>query len=39
VHAQIIEQIRDGSAVFAYYPDPEWLRTSEFLRCDVVAGR
>jgi hypothetical protein len=39
VTAEVIEQIRDGSAVFAYYPDPDWLRSSEFLRCELAAGR
>jgi hypothetical protein len=35
VHAPLIEQIRDGSAVFAYYPDAAWLQTSRFLHCDA----
>jgi hypothetical protein len=35
VHAQVIDRIRDGSAVFAYYPDPEWLQSSRFLHCDA----
>jgi len=32
--ASIIDQIKWGSAVFAYYPDPDWLAESRFLRCD-----
>lgn len=28
---QIIDKIRGGSAVFAYYPDDHWLHTSAFL--------
>ncbi len=32
----IIDTIKGGSAVFAYYPDPEWLQESHFLRCDGV---
>lgn len=34
VHRQIIDRIQGGTAVFAYYPDPAWLRDSRFLRCD-----
>ncbi len=33
VHRELIETIKDGTAVFAYYPDPTWLRRSSFLRC------
>jgi hypothetical protein len=28
---QLIDTIRDGSFVFAYYPDRDWLKTSNFL--------
>lgn len=28
---QVIDTIRDGGAIFAYYPDSDWLRTSRFL--------
>jgi len=31
VAPRVIEAIRGGSAVFAYYPDPAWLRGSSFL--------
>lgn len=34
VHTQVIETIKDGTAVFAYYPDRRWLDRSRFLRCD-----
>jgi hypothetical protein len=34
VLAQIVERIKEGTALFAYYPDPRWLRRSRFLRCD-----
>jgi hypothetical protein len=34
---QVIEQIRDGSALFAYYPDQAWLESSRFLRCETAA--
>jgi len=32
----VIEDIKGGSAVFAYYPDAQWLTYSHFLRCDGV---
>jgi hypothetical protein len=31
---QIVRHIKEGTALFAYYPDPRWLRQSRFLRCD-----
>jgi hypothetical protein len=31
---RIIDQIKGGSAVFAYYPDPRYMQTSAYLRCD-----
>ncbi len=34
ISSRVIDQIRNGSALFAYYPDPSWLRSSRFLRCD-----
>lgn len=33
VHQRIIERIQGGSAVFAYYPDRDWLRNSRYLHC------
>jgi hypothetical protein len=33
VDRRVIERIRDGTAIFAYYPDPGWLARSAFLRC------
>jgi hypothetical protein len=33
---RVIERIKDGSALFIYYPDPQWLAASRFLRCDDV---
>jgi L,D-transpeptidase-like protein len=39
VAPQIIDSIAGGSAVFAYYPDTEWLRESHYLHCGVqLAG-
>lgn len=35
VHQRIIERIQGGSAVFAYYPDRSWLRSSRYLHCDA----
>ena len=32
--AQVIDCIAGGSAVFAYYPDSEWLRSSRYLHCE-----
>ncbi len=32
---QIIRRIKEGTALFAYYPDPRWLRQSHFLQCDA----
>ena len=35
---KVIDRIRGGSAVFAYYPDPAWLASSSFLgACDAKA--
>lgn len=33
VSRSIIDRIRGGSAVFAYYPDARWLARSRFLHC------
>ena len=36
VARQVIDTIRDGGAIFSYYPDPGWLRASRFLNaCDA----
>jgi L,D-transpeptidase catalytic domain len=29
----VINTIKDGQLLFAYYPDPDWLAQSRFLRC------
>jgi hypothetical protein len=34
----IIDSIAGGSAVFAYYPDNEWLGRSNYLHCGQVAA-
>ncbi len=36
---QIIDTIAGGSALFAYYPDTEWLRASHYLHCGVQMAR
>lgn len=38
VSRPLIEKIKNGSALFAYYPDLEWLDSSTFLRCDGIAS-
>jgi hypothetical protein len=30
----VIDAIRGGTALFAYYPDERWLSSSSFLRCE-----
>jgi hypothetical protein len=32
---RLIDEIRDGQLVFAYYPDRVWIEGSPFLRCDA----
>lgn len=39
VHDAVIDRIKDGTAVFVYYPDPSWLADSAFLRCDSRVAR
>jgi hypothetical protein len=36
VHRDVIDAIRNGTALFAYYPEAEWLATSPFLHCDAA---
>ncbi len=37
---KVIERIRGGSALFAYYPDPAWLASSSFLgACEPDTAR
>jgi L,D-transpeptidase catalytic domain len=31
VAKQIIDRVKGGGLVFAYYPDPQWLKTSKYL--------
>ena len=32
---RMIDSIAGGSAIFAYYPDADWLRDSHFLHCEA----
>jgi hypothetical protein len=34
----LIDRIAGGSALFVFYPEPRWLATSSFLRCDEGAA-
>jgi L,D-transpeptidase-like protein len=31
---ELIDTVRGGGLLFAYYPDPNWLAASRYLRCD-----
>jgi L,D-transpeptidase catalytic domain len=33
IASKVIDTIRGGGVVFSYYPDQEWLQTSQFLNC------
>ena len=35
---EVIDSLKDGQMVFAYYPDRQWLDGSRFLRCDAPAS-
>lgn len=35
VHRKLIDQIRGGTAVFAWYPDDRWLRRSPYQECET----
>lgn len=36
VAKSVIDTLKGGAAVFAYYPDAQWLRQSRFLSCDAT---
>jgi len=38
VERRVIERIKGGTALFAYYPDLHWMGTSRFLQCETRAG-
>lgn len=31
----LIDNLKGGNYLFAYYPDPAWLKSSRYLRCDA----
>jgi hypothetical protein len=35
----LIDTVRGGSLLFAYYPDPSWLAASRYLSCDANKRR
>ena len=37
VHREVIDTIRGGTAVFAYYPETSWLGRSPFLHCEAAS--
>ena len=37
VARDVIDTLKQGQLVFAYYPDPEWLQGSRFLGCESTA--
>ena len=40
IHRELIDTIRGGTAVFAYYPDSDWLTESPYQACESdIAGR
>jgi len=39
VHRRLIERIKGGTALVAYYPDDAWLGASRFLRCTEQLAR
>lgn len=39
VSGRVIDQIKGGGALFAFFPDHDWLDRSAFLRCDATAGK
>lgn len=38
VAREVIDSLKGGQMVFAYYPDTQWLERSPFLDCGVPAG-
>jgi hypothetical protein len=39
MNRDVIDAIRGGSAVFAYYPDTRWIQSSAYLNCDAARTR
>lgn len=38
VARELINHLKEGQFLFAYYPDPEWLKSSAFLKCPATQG-
>ena len=38
VAQEVIDSLKDGQLVFAYYPDEQWLDSSRFLNCDQASA-
>ena len=39
VAIKLIDSLKENQYLFTYYPDPEWLATSEFLSCTRTDAR
>jgi hypothetical protein len=39
IHHAVIDRIKDGGALFVYYPDTHWLRRSRFFACSARPDR
>jgi len=39
IAGQLIDSLKDNQYLFTYYPDSEWLASSEFLRCNRNDGQ
>ena len=40
IASDMIDKLKEGQLVFAYYPDRQWLANSRFFRCRAkLAGR
>jgi len=39
VAIKLIDSLKENQYLFTYYPDPEWLATSEFLSCKRTSAR
>lgn len=37
VAREVIDRVKGSGLVFAYYPDPQWLKSSRFLNCSPSA--
>jgi hypothetical protein len=38
IAAEMIDRVKGGGLVFAYYPDPQWLAQSQFLNCGAAGA-